>query len=1531
MTKLGIFVFLAGSALRAGAGLDGLPLRFEPNLGQGPAGVDYLSRGPGYSLGLSAAIASFEAGQSLIHMRLAGASAKAAAIGEGKLPGLSHYLLGDSPARWQTAVPQFSGVRFKDVYPGIDIVYYGNPQLLEYDFHLKPGADPASITLEFGGVRRLLLDGGDLLLETDSGLVRQKAPAIYQKAGSQKTKVAGSYRLAGRNRVQFDIGPYDRKRPLVIDPVLLFSTFYGGQQREEAKSIGLDAQGNVYVAGLVTSRDFPVTPGVVQSRVMGVGNDLFLVKLNSTGTAVLYATVIGGFDDDTDAAMAVAPNGEVFLAGTTRSADFPTTSNALLRTPAGGTDGFVLKLNTTGSSLIYSTRIGARGNDAIHAIGIDSGGNAFLAGETDSPAFPTTADVFQTERKGPNDCFVIKLNAAGSAFLYSTLLGGDADSITTPFESARAIAVDRFGFAHVGGFTTLRDFPIVAPAFQPAHFALTDGFLAKLNEMGSALAYSTFLGGEGMDQVNALALDASGNLYATGSTTSGRFPVTPQAFRVSSFGGTAGPNEAWVTKLNANGEITYSTYLGGGGDEQGNGIVADAAGNAYIIGTTSSSDFPITIDAIQLARAAGTPEPNDAFITQLDPIGQRVPFATYFGGTRSEIGSAITRDNLGNLYVAGFTQSRDFPLTPNAIQATTGFGTSTAFIARIGDTMRAPARLVIVSGNNQTANQDTVLPELLVVEVRDQFNAPLRNITVAFSATNGTVITPAANTGINGRAAVQFRLGNRAGAATVTATFTGLTPVTFNFTVIRVGPPLPAINTSGVVGGALSTPPLRQLAPLGIATVFGENFAPAGTSRSVGTIDLVDGKLPTNFAGVCVTINGTAARIFSVNSTQINLQVPENASIGEARVIVIINCGQAGELRSDEERVDLLSVAPELFLLARGPSGQNHAAVVNALNGALIGPAELVPGAVPARPNDQIIVFGTGFGATNPPIAAGELATAATPTLHSPVVLLDGQELPAENVLYVGITPGLAGVYQMNLRLPSNLRNGNLRLTVRFGSQNSPPGVVLRVAGGVDLAPLISVSPTRIEFGDVIAGSSRDLPLTIANAGTFPLTIQEIRTPSAVFSISPAGGFRIQPGEQRIVSVRFSPTSLGQNSVSLLVRSDDERTPEIGVALVGNGVAVPPPPNPAPSIASINPTSVLAGGAGFNIVINGAGFIRSSVVEWNGQPRSTFFNHGGQLIAFITTADIAVAGVARLTVFNPEPGGGRSAPSLVTIQALQQAGPSLLLNQIETRGCPEISTFLSVLNQNGAPVTSLAPTAFACSEDGQPINCLATAAPDTPLSIVLVLGLNGLSTVTEETLLRTAARNFIFSLSGQERIAVIHLETESRPLLPFTDDHNQVVNLIDQLRPFGDGNALLDAVGQALNLLRGEERRRHAVVLITPRGTTSGILRDPGQVLGSASLAGSPFFTFAVGANSGDVNLTGLLRQLSRDTGGQLVTENSELNYGRMLQNMAAILRNQYGIRHSSRVEDLRPHTLGVTALTPEGQVSATRSFSCPP
>jgi hypothetical protein len=652
-----------------------LPLTFEANVGQADAAVRYLAHGSGYTLALTdqGATLALQHGdqQDTLQLQLVGDNAAPALVGLDAQAGYANYLLGNDPTQWHANVPLYGRVAFQQVYPGIDLVFYGNDQQqLEYDLDLAPGADPNQVGLRFEGAQGLAVDGqGNLVVQLAGGDVVQQAPIVYQTgAGGNRTLVPGAYLLRGDGTVGIHLGAHDAGQALVLDPVLTYSTYLGGSALDDGYSLAVDPAGNVYVTGHTTSPNFPTAGSPVQASHFadGSNNDAFVAKLNAAGTALLYATYLGGSGGESGNKIAVDASGNACIIGNTSSPNFPT-ANAALPTYGGGTDAFVAKLNATGNALIYSTYLGGNGLDYGQGIAVDAVGNAYVVGYTQSSNFPTDGTVGTISPNNSN-AFVVKLNAAGSTFVYTTLLGGSGNA------QANAVAVDASGHVYVTGYTNSSNFPTVN-AVQPTFGGngFNDAFVAKLTPNGKALEYSTYLGGSNGDAGDDIALDSAGNAYVTGDTLSSNFP-TRNAVQAALGGGL----DAFVAKLNATGNaLVYATYLGGSGDDHGHAIAVDLAGNAYVCGPTQSTNFP-TASPLQAASGGGL----DAFVAKLNATGTVLVHSTYLGGSSDDASYGIAVDELANAYLTGYTYSTNFP-TASPLQAAFGGAPDDAFIAKM--------------------------------------------------------------------------------------------------------------------------------------------------------------------------------------------------------------------------------------------------------------------------------------------------------------------------------------------------------------------------------------------------------------------------------------------------------------------------------------------------------------------------------------------------------------------------------------------------------------------------------------------------------------------------------------------------------------------------------------------------------------------------------------------------------------------------------------------------------------------------------
>jgi len=672
-----------------------LPLRFEANQGQADGRVKFLARGSGFSLfltGREAVLSLRKPGDSagaidVVRMGLSGANASEEPEGLERLPGIVNYMAGNDPAQWHTNVPNYGRVRYSDVYPGVDLVYYGNGQRLEYDFQVAAGADPGAIRLRFDGARRLRLDaGGNLELAAANGSIAFHAPVVYQMLDGKRQAIQGKFKLLAGNSVGFALGAYDRGKALTIDPTLVYSTYLGGSNSDTIAAIAVDGSGNAYLTGYTSSADFPVTPGAYETTDKDLKSSVFVTKLNSSGSALIYSTYLSGTGGpsggDTGQAIAVDSAGDAYVTGYTYSSNFPTTKGVYQTTNvaanASGTNGFVTKLNPTGTGLLYSTFLGGSVSDYATSIAIDAAGDAYVGGVSFSANYPVTTGAYQTTNKGAADyygtAFVSKLNPTASSLLYSTLVGGSTDYIS---QTAVRVAVNPAGDAYLFGDVGSTDFPVTAGAYQTTNKGITGGgsnlTLTELNATGTKLIYSTFLGGSGAgyrgDAPNGLALDSAGNAYLTGTTYEANFPVTTGAFQKTNKAAAGSLPTGFITKVNPTGTaLVYSTFLGGSGSDRAAGIAVDGTGDAFITGSAGSTDFPVTSNAYQTTNLAAFNNGSVVFLTELNPAGSAELYSTYFGGGNSfgDIGYGVALGANGAVYFAGITSASDFPITTNA-------------------------------------------------------------------------------------------------------------------------------------------------------------------------------------------------------------------------------------------------------------------------------------------------------------------------------------------------------------------------------------------------------------------------------------------------------------------------------------------------------------------------------------------------------------------------------------------------------------------------------------------------------------------------------------------------------------------------------------------------------------------------------------------------------------------------------------------------------------------------------------------------
>ena len=655
-----------------------LPIAFVENHGQAPVGVRFMAKGSGLTAFFAADEAVLRLMGSAVRMRFEGADRRARVEGGVKLPGHANFLIGASE-NWVLGSALYGSIVYRDLYPGIDMTYGANGRELKSEFLIHAGADISKIRIRYSGAGDIHVDGrGSLVIPLNGEKLREDPPVVYQEKGGRHVAVEGAFAVNDDGSVGFTIAGYDTGLPLVIDPVIKYSTLLGGSSSDAAIGVAVDSAGAAYIAGYTASYDFPMQ-NPVQNLKSG-SNDVFIAKLNSSGTGLVYSTYLGGSGDDQANGIAVDGAGSVYVTGSTTSTNFPM-RNALQARLAGQKNAFALKLSPAGNSLVYSTYLGGNGSDSGNGIAVDTTGNAYVVGDTSSITFPATG--VQKGNRGSQDAFVAKLSTDGSRLVYSTYLGG------SNVDHGAAIAVDASGAAYITGSTYSTDFPTASP-FQVSNGGGQDAFVAKLSADGSSLVYSTYLGGSGgslsyPEQGQGIAVDAQGNAYITGATSSANFPV------MLPFQSTLdGWEDAFLAKLNPTGWPVYSTYLGGSGVDCANAIAVDATGSVYIVGYTYSTDLPV-VNALQPSIA--TAGNMDAFVAVLAPSGNSLSYLSYLGGTGSDTATSVALDSVGGVYVAGWTLSANFPLA-GSLQSVNG-GNYGAFVMKMRLSAAAPPVLSI--------------------------------------------------------------------------------------------------------------------------------------------------------------------------------------------------------------------------------------------------------------------------------------------------------------------------------------------------------------------------------------------------------------------------------------------------------------------------------------------------------------------------------------------------------------------------------------------------------------------------------------------------------------------------------------------------------------------------------------------------------------------------------------------------------------------------------------------------------------------
>ena len=893
MIGAGAALYLASLARRATASTSqpapqmpvssaSLPLFFEPNQGQTDPQVKFLARGSGYGLFLTAdeavlelrpsalstehseqglqlsAVSSQQAPASVIRMRLEGANSSPRVSGTSPLPGKSNYFIGNDPSKWRHGIPQFARVQYRAVYPGVDLVYYGNQGQLEYDFRIAPDGDPNQIALRFDGASTHI-DSGDLILSTHQGSVTFHAPHIYQQDGNIQRTITGSFRQIAKNQIGFTVGAYDRSRELVIDPVLSYSTYLGGSNDETLVHVAFGPDGNIYLAGSTMSSDFPLgTLGTPFQLHNGGTQNIFIAVINPNASPaqqqLVYATYLGGSGLDSAAGIAVSSNVDqgnsgfdVYVAGSTTSTDFPTSivNTPFQAAPQTGTHGFVTRLNWESdplTALRYSTYLAGNGSDTVTGLAIDSAGNAYVTGITTSSndasnGFPANSNGYQTVSNAPgkNQFFASKINTKGTgtlSMLYSTYFGGGNPASGST--QGGGVALDVSGNLYITGGTNFLGvpgpdnppeppFPILnaqqscldeaTKTVCTAGFntAPLDAFVAKINPniagVGS-LVYSTYLGGAGDDIGFGVAVDSAANAYVTGSTSSSDW-VAPTAIVPFQTANGGGPTDAFIAKIgNATSGgsflLNYFTYLGGSGTDVGQAIVVDANQAAYVAGSTNSSDL-LVLNPLS-GQVCGRNGANDAMVALISttvsgrPTTNNGDYLTCLGGSGDDQGTGIALDVNHSTYVSGVTISTDFP-TANPYQPLNGSHYD-AFVSKLGPS----SSLVLSVPKDSSGNFTSPTPNPVAAGNQVAFTFDITN-NGPDTATNVQFVATIPSTGVGSQAAKVVSGSGSCGSLipggnTISCTISPLAVGAMGVVEVDLTPTIPVINPqiTGVLG-----------------------------------------------------------------------------------------------------------------------------------------------------------------------------------------------------------------------------------------------------------------------------------------------------------------------------------------------------------------------------------------------------------------------------------------------------------------------------------------------------------------------------------------------------------------------------------------------------------------------------------------------------------------------------------------------------------------------------------------------------------
>jgi uncharacterized protein (TIGR03437 family) len=991
------YLFVATSFLAAaGPKTASLPLYFEPNQGQADSRVEFLARGTGLTSYLTSREAVLSVQGSPVRLHLVGASSRKPE-GVDRLPGISSYFRGNDSSKWRTGIPQFRKVWYHDVYPGVDVVYYGNQGNLEYDFQIAPGADPAKIRIAYEGAKNLKIEAnGDLILTTKTSEVRQRSPIVYQELDGKRKQIAAAYRLSGHKTVTLALADYDRTKPLIVDPILQYATYFGGPGNDGGEGIKVDAAGNVYIFATVAYPQSNANP--FSSSASGSGQEVAVIKFSPSQNAILLVAHVGTTGMNYLDSWAIDTTGAMYLGGRAAVNDIPLVnpiiSQGTTSTAFFATSPFLTKIAADGKTLVYSTYFaGTSGQDAIYGIATDANGDTYIAGLANSSDFPVLKALYSPG--APNQAFLAEISPSGS-LIFSTVY---------PMVVASSLALDQAGGVYIAGSAEPSVFPTVNSIQPTGSFGDPLAAAVKFSADGQTVIYSTMFGGndgmsqEGGAQVQSAGADSQGNLYVAILTGSPDFPlVNPVQNHL------AGGEDVVVAEINPQGNaLVFSTYLGGAGDDIPEGIALDSAGRIYVTGSTVSTDFPVLNSApTSILKAVGT-KPLYGFVTAFAPGGQSLLYSTLIGGSVEDLAWGVDTDAAGNVYIAGQTESPDFPVTSGAYQKTIG-GQWDAFLMILGPD--ASSAIPTITASPQ-----------LVSFVSTVAAASPSPQTVTLTAAAGAVISTSVSTASGGNWLSATLVGT---SLSVSANSSGLAAADYNGTIQVTGGT--ATLSIGVILHVIPPPAVLVSYSPDPYPLFPKTLTPTFTPLTVTGTGFLQGAsahvyLPTSGLPTSTLIEASQVTVVNSNTVQF---YPDVAATMPLTFAVTVSNPYAAE--SNPLTIQVGNPMPQI------------SAVQNAASGAQGGSAQLV------SPGEMIMITGIDFGS---PIGVSAPISYAAPVMQlgGTQVFFDGVAAP---VIYVAAN-------QINAVAPYSLSGKTTtNLTVQYlgvASAQTTLAVVPSMAG----------------------------------------------------------------------------------------------------------------------------------------------------------------------------------------------------------------------------------------------------------------------------------------------------------------------------------------------------------------------------------------------------------------------------------------------------------------------------------------------------